>query len=849
MDDHYNPSAEDDEDEALARHLSTHNHRHSLPQSSTSPTFSHTEYRHPSVPTIDPSLDEGSLRALKRNGKHSDVHKMSSSHVQHQNNSPLTSQHFPRQLYTDIARTALFPPAPSSAVSPRFSGQTTPHQTQMVSSYVPNDRSLPMRDVTDLTIDDAYVAFILYCNPTVPLSTESTELRRGFRAPPKSDGKSFSTFTLLQLIRELEVKEIKTWTQLAIKLGVEPPVMEKNQSAQKVQQYAVRLKRWMHAMHVDAYFEYCLGKPHAYYTRIPPFNAPHPEFGRDGVPPEEDLALRALHPESKPKRGRRKTEDRDNDSDRDISPAKRPHINTSNTPADLDGFGNGHSGLFPHSGIPSSGQSDEMDRFVNHLDPWAAASAITPSSLSVSTSAHTITPHLGSGSSGGQHFRWRLNARETTPSTPHPQSALTPSISHPPDSAFDEPLSAVTPSSSCGKGRLRRRHGPAVSSAWPSSGNPLTGKLRGRPPSNRSVRDGPFSTFPANPKTKEGPLIDFGGGTTPISTPVTGREDNRNGSRFFQFPAPGTDGTHRQTIPGKPSRLHLQVPQHVGGSVQLATPTLLVNGESDHVLSPALAHKPRRPSSDFFDDSTGMDDDGDFDADDYHQQQQAYISSAITLEDIERHFTAKILKADFEDHRPIGLEEAKRVAEKGMHELRRHQDAEMQEETYLMSAATWLGFLRQQSPMQLKIRRSHSPATASGALRSRDDRHVDGLHPHRDGLEDVNEGKDHFDERGNGKILYDISWTFQFGPLTGQMALQVYVSETSASSSNHGLQQQHDFERFPSSEDGDHSIYADDTIDASETGWREKLLAMQKKVRESNEEAGRLRRKVLEAVL
>jgi hypothetical protein len=52
----------------------------------------------------------------------------------------------------------------------------------------------------------------------------------------------FSTFTLFELIQKLELKEIKTWAQLAIVLGVEPPALDKGQSAQKVQQYAVRLK-------------------------------------------------------------------------------------------------------------------------------------------------------------------------------------------------------------------------------------------------------------------------------------------------------------------------------------------------------------------------------------------------------------------------------------------------------------------------------------------------------------------------------------------------------------------------------------------------------------------------------
>lgn len=103
-------------------------------------------------------------------------------------------------------------------------------------------RALPDHDVTDETIDDAYVAFIFYCNPAIPVDTDASELRTGFRASPKSDGKQFSIFKLFELIRKLELKELKTWVQLALELGVEPPALDKGQSAQKVQQYAVRLK-------------------------------------------------------------------------------------------------------------------------------------------------------------------------------------------------------------------------------------------------------------------------------------------------------------------------------------------------------------------------------------------------------------------------------------------------------------------------------------------------------------------------------------------------------------------------------------------------------------------------------
>jgi hypothetical protein len=107
---------------------------------------------------------------------------------------------------------------------------------------VPNDRSPPSRDVSDDTIDDAYAAFILYCNPKFPTTTDTSELTKLFRLPPKSDGTAFSTWALFGLIQRLELKDLKTWNQLALELGVKPPDIEQGQSTQKVQQYSVRLK-------------------------------------------------------------------------------------------------------------------------------------------------------------------------------------------------------------------------------------------------------------------------------------------------------------------------------------------------------------------------------------------------------------------------------------------------------------------------------------------------------------------------------------------------------------------------------------------------------------------------------
>ncbi|KAF8468351.1 ARS binding protein 2-domain-containing protein [Kalaharituber pfeilii] len=458
---------------------------------------------------------------------------------QSQNEQEHNDSSFSRQLYIERNSTPMFSQPSGDRLSlGRFSTMSPSKPC-----FTPTDRSLPSRDVTNETLDDAYVAFILYCNPSVPLNCDTTELRKAFRLPPKSDGKTFNVHDLLQLIMRLEQKEIKTWTKLAIELGVE---RTPDQSTQKVQQYAVRLKRWMHAMHIDAFFEYCLGKAHSYYTQIPAVTQNGPEEIRDGVPFEEDLALRALHPENRPKRGRRKAEDKnDENTDKELPASKRQHMDPA-TPSTADAVGvmEFHNPLFPgpHSAITPTTDTDAMDRYLGEAitpDPWSATAA----AIGVGGSSTPVN---------GQQYRWRTFSKEAT--TPHPTSAPVLSLDTPTDEAVTPTI--TTPMSA--KPRPRRRHGPAVSSAWPSSGNPLTGKLRGRPPSNRSIRDGPFSTFPVNPFGKNNITIDLGAGATgtPTSTPVVT-------SNPQQFPA-----THNL----RPQGLHLQVPPRQPSTVKIATP-------------------------------------------------------------------------------------------------------------------------------------------------------------------------------------------------------------------------------------------------------------------------------------
>ncbi|CRG89779.1 ARS-binding protein 2 [Talaromyces islandicus] len=467
---------------------------------------------------------------------------------------PLSGTMVPSGLRAGVSMSPPPPPPPPPPPVDNNSSAAPPRAMSHDSVDDADRRVLPSRDVTDETIDDAYVAFIMYCNPNVPANTNSIELRKTFRGPPRSDGKSFSTFALWELIRKLDRKELKTWIQLAIELGVEPPSLEKKQSTQKVQQYAVRLKRWMRAMHVDAFFEYLLGHDHIYYKQLPVFsgNGPGSEE-RDGVPLEEDLALRALVPEWKPKRGRKRVEDRERDELRYL---KRPQLDTSMTIIDGNSLA-AHAANFPHSAIPFSAFPEDAE----HNDPWAAAA----SSFGTDQQHH----HHPGSLAAGQDLRWRPFEGEGSPPG-FPRSAVIPRNHEPEPGSVVEPRSAVV---SQEKPR-RRRHGPAVSSAWPSNTGSMTGKVRGRPPNRGSAPNGPFSSFPVNPGRTHTP----GHAASIRSSPAMGVDHMSLGPP----PRHSTPNSFEQSGVARPERLHLHVPEHDGYPVRLATPpTLVLNGTND----------------------------------------------------------------------------------------------------------------------------------------------------------------------------------------------------------------------------------------------------------------------------
>ncbi|KAJ5887583.1 ARS binding protein 2 [Penicillium taxi] len=494
-----------------------------------------------------PPTLESTLQSASSLGSARSQNETNKSPQMHRKETPRSLRSSPR-----VIRSAIPPSSTQSgpSMSPPVFDPMRQHQGKDAVDHA-ESRGLPSREITDETIDDAYVMFILYCNPNVPSSVDKSELRKTFRCPPRSDGKSFSVFTLFELIRKLESKELKTWIQLAIELGVEPPSMEKKQSTQKVQQYAVRLKRWMRAMHVDAFFEYCLGHPHSYFTQLPP-SGPFVSEIRDGVALEEDLAIRALVPQWKPKRGRKRADERESEEDKS---AKRPSLDTSAAALQQSGF-HRHSVTFPQSAIPFSAFPDD--------DPWMTAT--------------TSFPPTSTSDQQPQDLRWRLPDREVSP-VGYPQSAIIPRGTQPSQSLMHtEPRSAVTPSSS-DKNRSKRKHGPAVSSAWTNNSGLSVGKSRGRPPNKPST--GSFSTFHVNQSRESSQVPQI---PTHQSSPFVVDQHPSNPvthSSYNQSPTPQNNG--------RPSKLQLQVPQHMGAPVRLASPpALLVNGVNGAVISQGL---------------------------------------------------------------------------------------------------------------------------------------------------------------------------------------------------------------------------------------------------------------------
>lgn len=600
-------------------------------------------------------------------------------------------------------------------------GSSTPGPTGYPSGYRPTDRILPARDVNADTITDAFVDFILYCNPNFPLDVDTTTLRSTFQSPPKSDNKDFETFRLFELIKKFDAKEIKTWGQLALDLGVEAPDVSKGQSVQKVQQYSVRLKRWMRAMHIDAFFEFLLGKQHAYFVDVPHPSDPYPSTGRDGVLAEEDLAIRALDPSFRPKRGRRRNSEAEQDDNAGSEAGDKPTKQLDSAAPFLQQHSGGTM-----SEIPMSAHPDGFN------DPWAVASAVTPQSFAPWSGRPSGHP----SAIGASNLRWQLGHTQT-PSSPHPMTALSTSMSAHIDAAFDgEPKSAVTPSS-----RKRRRHGPAVSSAWPSANAPGA-KPRGRPPASRNTQDGPFNTFPVDPingKAKDQP---------PTSDP-----SSTDTNAIIEQPSPQLPQPMFQMQgEGRPSRLSLQVPQRTGGPVRLATPPmLLVNGETNdngtRSDSDDVRKEPPEPPL-----VTQI-------AAQRNTPVPGRAAPGFSFETLKRVVTSDLLRADIIG-RPQRLsgDEAKRLADSVLDRLGvpREETGNSRDNIARLTAASWLGVGEQ-------VNVPLGPATGHGKKIN-----VTRFRLGSDGYEEII----YEDDVQGVREVFDISWHVSLGGCMGSFAMK-----------------------------------------------------------------------------
>jgi ARS binding protein 2 len=360
---------------------------------------------------------------------------------------------------------------------------------------------------------------------------------------------------------------------------------------------------------------------------------------RDGVPLEEDLALRALVPEWKPKRGRKRAEDKEND---ELKAVKRPHLDTSVGALHNSAFAP-HGVNFPQSAIPFSAFPEDLD-----VDPWGASSFASDGVTDGAADGQA------DGSLAGPEF-WRA----TSPGG-YPHSAIIPRNHHPAEMfSANEPQSAVTPSSR-DRSRTRRRHGPAVSSAWPGGHGSTTGKVRGRPPNRVSAPGGPFSSFPVNPGRSTTPLAD---NVSLRSSPAitVERDANPQPSNL-----PDQTPSLSQRPSARPGKLQLQVPPHLGRPIRLATPpTVVLNGTNN---GPPPFQPESRTRHDSVATSNGMGE-AEFTSD--VSQNGPPGSVLVSIEDIIRAVSDRLRRGRLSGRpTPLGSEEARALANAAVSRLR-----------------------------------------------------------------------------------------------------------------------------------------------------------------------------------
>ena len=236
-------------------------------------------------------------------------------------------------------------------------------------------------------------------------------------------------------------------------------------------------------------------------------------------------------------------------------------------------------------------------------DPWSAAhTAIAPRPASADFTSSSNPGGLLSTASASQQaspyqLQWRIDptaspsAQSGQNQDPNSAVTATPHTAHP-GSQHPQYTQFSPPTPSTGK---RKRQSSAVSSAWQGGRDGTSGKIRGRPPRDRSVVDGQFSTFPANPDQQQQERKGSGSQTRLSSAADQPQQQqphphSKQGpdipaiapkSPAASHPKPQVQISGITASGRKPSRLQLQVPTHEGGPVILAEPPqVLINGEA-----------------------------------------------------------------------------------------------------------------------------------------------------------------------------------------------------------------------------------------------------------------------------
>jgi hypothetical protein len=552
-------------------------------------------------------------------------------------------------------------------------------------------------------------------------------------------------------------------------------------------------------MHVDAFFEYLLDKKHSYYLDLPPPHDPHPSKGRDGVPADEDLAIRALDPSFRPKRGRKRNET----PEKDPVPPKKPLLTTSFSYEGRVLYAQPQAS-YTASAIPLSARPVEN----RDNDMWASSNS----------ASRRPVPHSAMAARPPQHLQWQVGGSHDMATTPHPMSALEPRATDSP--AYDEPMSAITPGSS--RGRSRKKHGPAVSSAW-TTANSTNTRARGRPAGNRSIQDGPYTTFPADPNAErpasqrstpavslmpydtESHLLRPNAYTRPLHKPV------------FMMSEPVDDDASPRRQRG---RLSLQVPENTGGPIQPATPSVLANEAFGYAPEGLMPMEAGSTASGWVEPQTRPATQPPA----TRQNNNSKPEAGLAYEALKRVLAADLLRADFSGRKGRLLgPEAMRLSDAMLQRfgIPKADSDDKKDDALRIAATSWLGVSRQLGFESANPCKEKEITVQRFAIRA-------------DGSEE-RIGPD--DRADRVKEKFDVGWSAGFGGVGGKfcaVGLEIGQQEVDPDDAETRAQEM---------------IKENARIPESEIDYKKKYMALDFTVRLMKGQLNRLQDKVLDALL